>query len=274
MSNIIDTHTHIFPERIARTAAHATAEFYLEPGTPLTPTLEEMMSESGTTDDLLTCAKEAGVDRCVVFSTATTPEQVEHINDFISAECRKHPEFIGVGTMHIDYPDFEKECDRMLDLGLIGIKLHPDIQKFRVDDDRMLPLYEIMQAKGMFLISHTGDSRYDYSGPRRMKRLAELFPEMDFICAHFAGWGEWDLAREIMKKDNIYMDTSSTFGFGGTEMVKKALDVFDDTHIFFGSDYPMWNAKDELEKLRALHLSDERMEKILYQNFERFLQSR
>lgn len=268
---IIDTHAHIFPEKIAAAAAEATGRFYATAQTPTRPSLERMISHGGTAKELLACAKDAGITRLLVFSCATAAKQVDSIIDFIARECAAHEEFSGAGTMHIDYPDFEAACGKMLSLGLRGIKLHPDIQGFAVDDKRMLPLYEIMQAKGMYLICHTGDNRYQFSNPWRLKALAEQFPKMDFICAHFAGWSEWELARSLMRRENIYMDTSSTIGFSAPETAKKAFSAFDPTHIFFGSDYPMWDPKTELESILALGLPEEILEGVLHGNFEAFL---
>lgn len=269
---VIDTHAHIFPAKIAAAAAEATGRFYETALTPTRPALETMISHGGTSEELLACAREAGISQLLVFSCATTAKQVDSIINFILRECEAHPEFIGAGTMHIDYPDFEGVCTRMCDAGIRGIKLHPDIQHFAVDDPRLLPLYEIMQAKGMYLISHTGDNRYHFSNPPQLLHLAELFPRMDFICAHFAGWSEWELAQRIMRRDNIFMDTSSTIGFSGPELAKKAFDAFDPTHIFFGTDYPMWDPKTELQTILDLGLPDEILEGVLHTNFEQFLQ--
>lgn len=269
---VIDTHAHIFPAKIAAAAAKATGTFYETAQTPTRPPLDAMISHGGTAEELLACAKDAGISKMLVFSCATTPAQVDSITNFIHRECEAHPEFLGAGTMHIDYPDFDSACERMCSLGIRGIKLHPDIQKFRVDDERLLPLYEIMQARGMYLISHTGDNRYSYSNPDKLLHLAEQFPRMDFICAHFAGWSEWELARKIMKRDNIYMDTSSTIGFSSPETAKQAFSAFDPTHIFFGTDYPMWDPKTELASILDLGLPDDILEGVLHRNFERFLE--
>lgn len=268
---IIDTHAHIFPAKIAAAAAEATGRFYATAQTPTRPPLDAMVSHGGTSEELLACAKDAGISKLLVFSCATTPKQVDSITNFISAECDAHPEFLGAGSMHIDCPDFEAACDRMLEKNIRGIKLHPDIQGFAVDDPRLLPLYEIMQAKKMFLISHTGDNRYNYSNPDKLLHLAELFPRMDFICAHFAGWSEWELARRIMRRENIFMDTSSTIGFSGDETAKKAFSAFDPSHIFFGTDYPMWDPKTELESILRLGLPEDILEGVLHTNFETFI---
>ena len=268
---IIDAHVHIFPDKIAEAAVEATGRFYANARNEELLAPKDLTNCAGTVSDLLAQNAEAGISRSVVFSTATTARQVESINSFIARECAAHSEFIGVGTMHIDYPDFEKEVRRIRELGLVGIKLHPDIQRFALDDDRLLPMYDCMRAERLFLVAHTGDYRYDFSGPHRMARLAKLFPEMKFIGAHFGGWSEWTEARECLVLPNVYVDTSSTLGFHGEDAARKGLETFDPTHIFFGTDYPMWKPAAELQRFLSLGLDERRLPGIFHENFENFL---
>ena len=269
--DIIDAHVHVFPEKIAAAAVAATNRFYAGACSDQVGAPEEFTVYKGTAEDLAARDAAAGIARSVVFSTATAARQVESINSFIAGCCREYPSFIGVGTMHIDYPDFETEVKRIKDLGLVGIKLHPDIQRFALDDPRLLPLYELMRGENLFLIAHTGDYRFDYSTPMRMAHLASLFPEMRFIAAHFGGWSQWAEARECLVLPNVYVDTSSTLGFSGHDAAVRGFETFDPTHIFFGSDYPMWEPGIELQRLRELRLSDSLMEMVLSENFKTFL---
>ena len=307
---ITDTHAHIFPEKIARAAVEATGHFYENVHCGKSVSMKDMTQHGGTAEELLECGRKAGIGRFLVFSTATTPHQVESVNSFIARECEAHsgekaavvegetgeseqteagagqkpaganqqdcpevpePVFVGAGTMHIDYPDFEKELDRAKSLGLKGIKLHPDIQRFALDDERILPLYGMLGERNMFLIAHTGDYRYRYSNPDKMEKIAKMFPKTKFIAAHFGGWGEWEKARHLLVLPNVYVDTSSTWAFTGAEAMKEAFRCFDHTHIFFGSDYPMWDPGTELETIYELGLDEETLAGVLNGNFERFL---
>ena len=61
------------------------------------------------------------------------------------------------------------------------------------------------------IIIHTGDRRFGYSNPRRMKQVLEAFPKLVCVCAHLGGWSEWDEAlRTLTGYENVYVDTSST----------------------------------------------------------------
>ncbi len=260
---IIDAHAHIFPEKIADRACGAISDFY--GGVP--------MDCRGTAETLLAAGQTIGVEQYVVFSTATKPEQVESINSFIIDQCAKHPEFIGLGTMHQAYADFACELDRIQGAGLPGIKLHPDFQKVQIDDRRLFPIFDILSSLGMFLLTHAGDARYDYSHPARIARVAKEFPRLRIIAAHFGGWSQWDAAMQYLDLPNVYFDTSSTLPFDGRNMARRMLDTMDPARFFFGTDFPMWNHEEELARLAGLGLPEAILENILGNNFIAFLRA-
>src|SRR5690554_6247226 len=129
---IIDFHTHVFPQNIAAKAVEHLANYY-----------SLKISQSGLVDDLLRSAIAGNVDRLVVHSTATCPRQVEHVNTWIASISSD--KIIGFGTIHPDFPNIRRELDRIKSLGLKGLKLHPEFQGFEIDEKRMLPIYEAIE---------------------------------------------------------------------------------------------------------------------------------
>lgn len=261
---IFDAHTHIFPSKIQVVATTAIRDFYDR----------DEMAHIGGTEELLEAGRAAGVTKYLVFSTATTPQQVTKINDFILSECEKYDEFHGAGTMHRDFDNFGEELERIHAAGLRGIKLHPDFQKFNIDDEMLFPMYKILEDRGMFMITHAGDSRYSFSHPSRVRHVAEKFPKLRIIAAHFGGWSQWDLGRKELVLPNVYVDTSSTYSFAGYEPIVEALSTFDRRHIFFGSDFPMWDPGDEIAMLHSVVKDTSLLEDILYNNFMEFYDAR
>lgn len=260
---ITDAHAHIFPEKIAEKATHSISEFYSD----------EPMEHMGNTEELLKSGRAAGVSRYVVFSTATTAKQVPKINEFIIGEAEKHSEFVPVGTMHADYEQYEEEIERIYAAGVRGIKLHPDFQKFNIDDERMFPIYRLLEEKGMFVITHSGDYRYGFSHPQRVANVAGRFKKLKISAAHCGGWSQWDIAPKYLVLPNVYVDTSSTFGFSGKETVENAIRCFGEDKVFFGTDFPMWDHKSELENMYSLNLKSSVLEKILSRNFDEFYEA-
>jgi len=252
---IIDFHAHIYPDKIAERATQAIGNFY-----------DIDMDRVGSLSNLLECSKKAGITNCVVHSVATSPAQVERINDFITASVNSHSDTLfGFGTMHQDYENKLEEVDRCLKLGLKGIKLHPDTQMFNVDDDCMLPMYDYLQDKAPILL-HCGDYRYDYSHPRRVARICKLFPRLTVIGAHFGGYSVWDEAYEHLKDLNCMLDTSSSSALMDNGMFEKMIKAYGADRLLFGTDFPMWDSTEELDRFMSVPLTNTEREKILYTN--------
>ena len=256
---IYDFHAHIYPEKISERAVKGISDFY-----------NIDMCEDGTSNTLIKIGSDAGITDFLVHSVATSSSHVEKINDFIFSECNKYTNFHGFGTMHQDYDNKIREAERLISLGLKGIKIHPDTQEFNIDDERMFPLYDFMQDK-LALLIHCGDYRYDYSHPRRLKRILNCFPHLTVIGAHFGGWSVPDLALEYIKNENCYIDTSSSIMYMGKIRARELINIYGSERVVFGSDYPMWNPNAELECVLSLGLKESEYDNILYKNAEKIL---
>ena len=81
--------------------------------------------------------------------------------------------------MHQDSEHPEEDVQEILELGLKGVKLHPDFQRFNIDDPKALPMYDCIAGRLPLLI-HMGDDRYDWSHPARLARVLE--PGFVFTC--------------------------------------------------------------------------------------------
>lgn len=257
---IIDAHTHIFPQKIAVKASEAIGDFYDLP-----------MCSDGSSERLLSSAREAGVSRCLVFSTATAPQQTQSINTFIAQECSAHPEFLGLGTLHPQTEDMEGEISRIEALGLRGIKLHPDFQRFDIDDPAAFPMYSMLEGKLPVLI-HMGDDRYDYSRPHKLVRVLENFPKLRVIAAHLGGYRRWQEAEELLCRRNIKVDTSSSLAFLEPAYTQRLIRRYGAENVFFGTDFPMWDYASELERFFAIGLTRSENEQILSKNFRTYFQ--
>lgn len=253
---IIDAHTHIFPTKIAVKASQSIGNFY---GIP--------MHSDASPESLVRLEEELGSERCLVCSSALSPMQVESINNFIAGECEKHPLFLGLAAMHKDYENFDAELDRALSLGLKGVKFHHDMQGYAINDPKCMPIYEAMEAKGMVLLLHMGDARFEFTNPKKLAEVAKAFPKLTIIGAHFGGYSEWDEAYRMPRFENVYYDTSSSLFMLDPQTALRFIDHFGADRYFFGSDFPMWNPKQELERFLKLDLDEETRDRILYGNF-------
>lgn len=263
LMEIIDAHAHIYPDKIAEKASIAIGEFY-----------DLHMCYKGDVKTLLEEGKNAGVSRFLVHSVATTPHQVHSINEFLYSELNAHKEFIGFIALHPALSEEEviNEINWGIERGFKGIKLHPDFQKFNIDDPIAYKIYKAAEGK-LAILFHTGDFRYDFSTQERLVKVANEFPNLTIIASHFGGWSVWDKSDTYkkLKYDNVYFDTSSSLAFLEPKRVVEIIKMFGADHFFFGTDYPMWDAKSELELFNSLDLTLEEKELILGKNFKRLL---
>ncbi len=258
---IIDVHSHIYPDKIADKASRSIADFY-----------HIDARARGTAEVLLAEGREAGITAYVVNSVATNVRQVRHINEFILAETKAHPEFYGLIALHPDMDEgaIRDEIEWGILNGFKGIKLHPDFQHFYLDEDRAKKIYRAASGK-LPILFHTGDSRFNFSSPRRMAKVAADFPDLICIAAHFGGWSEWHEVGVYKGLGNVYVDTSSTLAFISPDEAKRFIDFFGAEWFLFGVDFPMWNASEELERFMRVELSEEEREAILYKNTAKLL---
>lgn len=255
---IIDAHTHIFPAPLAAKAAGSIGDFYgMLPGHP------------GAAEDLLREGSKYGVKKYLVCSVATSPGQVGDINNFITRECAGHPEFFGFGTLHPNMEGLEDEVERIIRMGLHGIKLHPDFQFFNLDSPEAFSIYDMVGGRLPFLL-HMGDNRYDSSSPERLSRVLDNFPKLEVIAAHFGGFMCWESAWELLKRPNVKVDTSSSLFMLDKGYVRKLIDHYGIENCFFGTDFPLWNYGGEVERFFALDLPYDDMKRILSLNFREY----
>lgn len=256
---IFNMHAHIFPAKIADKAVESIGDFY-----------DLAMHCQGTAEKLIEDGNTIGVEKYLVCSTATTAHQVESINNFVAKETTLHPELIGFGSLHPEYLDIEKEIERIESLGLRGIKLHPDFQKFNIDDESVFPIYEAAEGR-LPILFHTGDSRYEFSRPHRLLRVLDRFPKLTAIAAHLGGYERWEEAEVYFGHPRLYIDTSSSLAFLSADRVRDIIHRHGVPRVFFGTDAPMWRHADELARFNALGLTPEERRRILWDNAAEFL---
>ena len=198
---VMDAHCHVYPAAIAAKAVGGTDAFY-----------GVVSAHDGTVETLMEKEMAIGVDHCVIQSVATTPKQVGSINEFIARTVAAgEGRFIGLGTLHPDSPDQAADVAHLVELGLKGVKLHPDIQGFQLDDPRCLKIYDLCRQYRLPVLLHTGDDRYDNSNPNRLLPVLEAYPDLIFIGAilHF-NTGSTLLDRMVLLAHQLEASREST----------------------------------------------------------------
>lgn len=263
MRKHINAHCHIYPAKIAERAVEGIKAFY---GL-------DMLVLNGMTDDLIKEGESLGCVHYLVHSVATVPKQVNSINEFIAEEVNSHPGlFTGFGTLHPDSEDLEGDLNHLIELGLKGVKLHPDFQFFALNESKGDLVGDLIERAGLPTLVHCGDPRYNYSNPDQMKVFLERHPNLTVIGAHLGGWSRWEEAAEKLSGiPNFYVDCSSSLRDLSPEKAVELIHMYGVDKVLWGTDYPMWEAATEFEYFEKLPLSEEERELILYKNAAKLL---
>ena len=251
---LIDFHTHVYPEKIAEKGVQYIGDFYNLP-----------MREKGTLVHLKSVAKASGTTHVVLLGVAVKPEVVESINLFTASMLDEST--YGFGTIHPDYPDKKEEVLHCLDMGLVGIKIHPDMQAFHIDDPRMFEVYDLLSEQGAPIMIHMGDDRYEYSRPMRLAKVMDMFPNLKVVGAHFGGYRRWEESFQYLcGRRNVWFDTSSSLPFMDIDLAKQIIRAHGIDRILFGTDYPITDQTEELKWIELLDFTEEEKEAVLYKN--------
>ena len=143
--------------------------------------------------------------------------------------------------------------------------MHPDTQLFNIDDERLFPMYEMIEGK-LPVIFHTGDPRYDYSHPARLRKVLDKFPKLEVIAAHFGGYSMQETAYKYLKETKCYFDISSSLMFMKQGEAEQYINTYGAERMLYGTDFPLWDPVVEVKRFLSLDLSDDAREKIAYKN--------
>jgi len=262
---IIDFHTHIFPDKIAKQAIDALAA---DAG-------DYKPRTDGTLQALLDSMKASNISASLVANIATRPSQMLPIFAFcMHIKSESIYPLISVHPSN-DLEEVEELFNRAAEAGLHGVKLHPMYQGFFIDDKKMYALYELMTGFGFFLIFHSG---YDIAFPgntqadvERIRKIADAFKDLTIVCTHVGGWKQWDRVSCLSPCNNVLTETSMTLTEVSDDEFIRAISNFGEDRVLFGSDSPWTDQKEMLERTLRLNLPDRMKEKMVYTNAARLL---
>lgn len=255
---IIDFHTHIFPENLIDRAM----EVLIKNSGNIAPQIR------ATVSGLTGYMDQHGLDRSVVLNIATNPKQQTNVNNF-AAQINSE-RIIAFGSV---YPKAENAIDelyRIKELGLKGIKFHPDYQDFYVDDPSVAKIYETAAALGLIVVFHAGVDIMYYEPVRcTPKRLAAALPAFKggtVVAAHLGGYLQLYEVEEHLVGKRIYLDTSFSYSRVPSPHANRIIKSHGADKILFGSDMPWSGSHLEKRFIESMELDPEEYHAIMYKN--------
>lgn len=220
----------------------------------------------------------------------------------VASAVSRHPSrFVGYFMFNPAAPDardrLARAAEALRSRTLRCVALFPAMHHYRLDDDRVLAVFETADACGAAVFIHCGvltvgvrarlglPSPFDLrlGDPLAAARMAARFPRVPVIIPHFGAGMFREALMAADQAPNVHLDTSSTNGWMRyhsrltlADVFRQALEVAGPDRLLFGTDSsffprgwqrPIYDA--QLAALDAAGAGEAARAKILGGNFER-----
>ena len=241
MSEVIDFHTHNFPDVLAPRAIESMARKLRGSLVPF---------GDGTVATQLRDMAAAGVDKAVVCPVATKPAQFQTILD--RAKAVRDGEFgeeaanrlVQLCSVHPADPDFEGHIGQVAAAGFKGVKVHPYYQGFSLGDPKVVPYFRAVRDAGLFVIAHCGiDLGFVEApmvcGPAQIASLLKAVPGLKFVAAHLGGCGgnPPHATDALLEFENCFLDTAVVNVCDDDAECRRVMSEWPAERLLFATDY-------------------------------------
>lgn len=298
---IIDIHAHPFvtggypPAMKAMLASRKYTQPTWAAKQPHGGTLEDLKAEFDRTkpEDMANDALNHGVAmQPVAWDATSSTGEPPTSNEFVHALWKKYPDAFFGAWGSVDpwqgQHALEVAEHAINDLKLIGLKFQQCTQRFRVNDHRFYPLWDLCQDLGapvQFHVGYTGmgsgspggDGFYSmsYCQPLDVDEVAADFPRLKVIALH-AGepWAEV-INHVAMHKGNVMRETSGMLPKYFPQCMVYDMNRRLQDKFIFGSEWGVFNLETILKQWQDdVELRPGIMEKVAYKNALNFLGER
>ena len=272
---VIDAHVHIQPWKMIKPEHLAM----MQGKRPDVPQLLEIMY---TPEKLLAHLDRERIER-VVSINYVSPEIMgftEEVNEYAAGYAKKcGGRLIPFGSVHpTRSTDAARDMDKLIALGIRGVKIHPAHQPCYPNDYRngnanLETIYRKCEEAGLVLMIHTGTSifpgaRNVYADPIHCDDIGVDFPNLNVILAH-GGRPLWmESAMFVVRRHpRFWMDVSSIPPELLPEYFPKLEAIGD--KVLWGSDWPapgVPGMRANVDRFLALNYPDGFKRRVVHDN--------
>ena len=253
---LIDAHTHAFLPQDLEVLAERLA--FLDEDLPDASPHKWRVHGGGSVEGLVAAMDRAGADRCVLLPVTGSKSRVGELNRWASQVALAHPQVIPFGTLH-PQAEPKKQMDELLSLGLKGVKLHPFLQRFSLEQPEVARLFAMLAGEGLPVLVDTIHTQglvrakphleqvltfFNFSGcePRQIAALAHASPRLRIIAAHGGSLYGWEELGELLELDNVYFDISYLSGLVEPRRLVEIIRQKGPERVLYGTDSPWRDA--------------------------------
>lgn len=240
--------------------------------------------ELGTLPELDKFMKANKIEKAVAFAPFWGPRtreclKGEEINAWLHRQLQDYPNIVGAAAISPKAPDACRLLEEYVAKGFVGVKTHPPVMGFRIDDPACDAFYALAAELGMFVLFHTGvhGGRLEDYQPLLLDNIMARHPKLRIVIEHMGvsdgiGRGFFDQALAVIFNHGarwcnrrVYAGLTGLAKPQHRQLVADALREAGSGRCVFGLDWPHMEGNDEaairyrseLEVIRSIGLSAE-----------------
>ncbi|HRI66317.1 MAG TPA: amidohydrolase family protein [Polyangium sp.] len=232
---LVDAHVHVFPDALFR----AVWRWFDAYGWPI--------RYKFYADEVIRHLQARGVTELVLLHYAHKAGMARSMNAFMADVVKRHVHVTGLATVYPGETGQVEILEEAFAQGLRGVKLHCHVQALPSDDARMLPIYELCQARGLPVVIHAGREPWSGNLPcdpyevcqvQRIEHVLKNFPRLKLCVPHLGADEFVEYTSLLRKYEFLWLDT--TMMIGGYFPIDNPWQwvLARPDRILFGSDFP------------------------------------
>ena len=194
-------------------------------------------------------------------------------DDLVNIQKDFPQRFVGIPSINPNNrKTAEQEIDRAKKAGFRAVGIEPGLNALpmHIDDRRIYPLYAKLEDMGLPVVIMAGGNAgpdLSYTDPTHIDRILADFPDLKVVVTH----GSWPWVHQILhvayRRPNLYLSPDQYLAnMPGMDDYIRAANGFLSDRFLYASSYPFIPADKYAEWFRALPISEENMEKIMFKN--------
>ena len=218
------------------------------------------------------------MDLCGIAKTVLAPNlswdtDLVFANDMMRDAVAAHPgRLYGACAVNGNYPELSlEELERSFqDKRVVLIKVHPSGSQCRLDDNRMLGIYEFATRRKATILSHTWLDNDPHGNIGLFADVAKSRPAISWIMGHSGGpYGSRRAVELAQQVPNIYLDI--TLSMCPARQIEFFVQEVGSERVLFGTDNPFLDPRPQIGRVALAKISPEDKANIFGRNARRLV---
>ncbi len=225
-----------------------------------------------TPEGMLAVMDRCGIDATVVSATLAIGADAAAGNAEVVALVRQHPKrFMGYAVFNPFQPGSAEDVAQALaQPGMVGVKIHPDVQCYAVGGDLYAPAFALAARHGVPVLTHTfADSAF--CDPLHFDAVAARWPTVNIILGHagVTGEGHRRAIAVAQRHPSLYLELCGSFTTG--HWIRQMVAALGAERVLYGSDFPFIELRYGLGRVVFSGLPADELRLVLGGNARRLL---